>query len=357
MALLSKILDPIFGSDTSASDAAAKKYLKQATDAYGNIQAPDDKVTDAQAYTDLGGYTPGTVADPGKLSYDLSDPRLASLSSMGDSAMSGISVDPRLKQNQNNSLDALSQIVQGGGMTAQDKANMAKMQSEVAQADRGRREAIMQNMGSRGMGGSGMELLSQLQSGQAATDRASQSGLDIAGQAQARALDAIAQSGTLSGAMRDQDFGEQSKVAQAKDAINQFNTANANANSLANANMTNANSLSRANGMLTANQGNVSNQMNTNQFNANAQTDAAKYAQGNAQGIANQNTAAKNSTQALRDALPQQNFSNQMQIAGGKAGVAQGGVNYYDKQSGRTVAKDSNYLDALVKGGSEYAGS
>ncbi len=357
MAILSDILDPIFGSDTSKQDAAAQAYLKQATDAFKDIQLPENKVSDAQSYVDLGGYAPNTVQGPEKLSYDLADPRLASLTSLGDSAYSGIETDPRLKQNQDNALSSLDEIIQGGGMNAQDKANIARMQSEVGQADRGRREAIQQNMGARGMGGSGMELLSQLQSSQAATDRASQSGLDIAGLAQSRALDAIAQSGNLSGAMRDQDFGEQSKVAQAKDAIAQFNAANANSNSLANANISNQNSLNRANGMLTAGQSNVGNQMQANQFNANTMNDASRFSKGNAQGVANLNTEGANKTQSLRDALPQQNFANQMQVAAGKSGAAQGGVNYYDQQANRQIAKDSNYLDALIKGGSAYAGS
>jgi hypothetical protein len=83
-------------------------------------------------------------------------------------------------------------------------------------------------MQARGVGGSGNELLAQLQSSQAATDRQAQQGLDVAGMAQSRALQSNQQQGALGGDIRRQDFGEQSAKAQATDNINQFNVGTRN---------------------------------------------------------------------------------------------------------------------------------
>jgi len=148
--------------------------------------------------------------------------------SQQDSGMAGVSTDPRLKEAQMSALASLQGISANGGMTAEDRANLARSQTQAAQADRGRREAILQNANARGMGGSGMELLAQLDSSQAATDRQAQEGLDINGMAQKRALESMMQGGQLAGDMRNQDFGEQSDKARAQDAINQFNTGNKN---------------------------------------------------------------------------------------------------------------------------------
>jgi hypothetical protein len=81
-------------------------------------------------------------------------------------------------------------------------------------------------MAARGMGGSGMDLVAQLQASQAATEREALAGLERnAAQEQNRA-NSSAQAGGLAGNIRGQAFGENSAKAQAQDAINRFNTAN-----------------------------------------------------------------------------------------------------------------------------------
>ncbi len=373
MGLLSNVLDPIFGSDTSSQDEQAQRYLDQATGAYGNIKTPNTTITTPQDLIDLGGYTPSTVtsqnlANPDSLSYDLGDPRLVAMAQQGSSAYDSIATDPRLRGNQEDALAALAGISQGGGFNAADKANLSRIQSETSQADRGRREAILQNLGARGMGGSGMDLLAQLQSSQAATDRSSQAGLDIAAQGQQRALDAIMQSGQLSGQMQSQDFSQAAQKAAAQNAINQFNTQNTNTGNLANQSAQNQFAMNQAAGRLGAQSTNVANQMATQtgnvnrglqaqQFNAGAANTANASNSQNAQNTSNLNIANRNSAQSQRDALPQQNFQNQMAVAGGKAGVAQAGTNYYDTQANRQIQKDANYMDALIKGGAAAAGA
>jgi hypothetical protein len=140
-----------------------------------------------------------------------------------DTQLKGLRMDPALKQKQMLALERLSQ--QGReGLTLEDRAALEQVQRETAQAQRGQEEAILQNMQARGMGGAGSELAARLQASQSSADRASQSGLNIAAQAQQRALQAALSSGKLAGEMGSQEFEQKAKVASAQDLINQFNT-------------------------------------------------------------------------------------------------------------------------------------
>ena len=199
----------------------------------------------------------------------------------GDTNLNNISIDPRLADTQMDSLAALQDVVDSGGMNAQDEANLSRIQSQSATADRGRRDAIKQSMAQRGMGGSGMELLQQLQSNQAATDRQAQGGLDVAGMAQDRALSAMMQGGQLAGNIRGQEFDEQKAVFSAQDAIDKFNTGN---------------------------------QFGADRYNIGGRQNIAD------QSVQNRNTANTYNTQTL----PQQNWQNQVDYTNMKTGGMQG---------------------------------
>lgn len=367
MSLFSKILDPIFGTDTSAEDAKAEKYLHQGTEAFDKIPLPDQNPFRFEGLYDLGDYKPTSFVQPQTIDagqdveYQTVDPRLADLERVSGTAFDEVSTDPRLRNQQYQSLDALDEIIQGGGLTAADQAALNRIQTDTAQADRGRREAILQNMQSRGMGGSGMELLAQLQSSQAATDRQNQSGLDVAGMAQQRVLDAIMQSGQLAGGMRGQDFGEQAQLAQARDAISQFNAQNANANSLANANIANQMGLANAgnqfaagqynrNTALDAQKANAANSLGAQQFNAQTANAASLTNQQRKQDLANANVDLRNQQQQANSQIKQQQFENQLAVAQGKAGTSQAGVNYYQGQGDRKAKKDAAYTGAVIGG-------
>lgn len=221
------------------------------------------------------------------------------------SQMKYVNTDPRLKSQQMAALNALNEISEGGGMNMQDRANLAQIQNEAATADKGRRDALMQNMNARGMGGSGMELLSSLQSNQAATDRNMQQGLGVAGMAQNRALDSIMQSGNLAGSMRSQDFSEQSKKAEAADAINRFNTQN---------------------------------RQDVNRFNI-----------GGRQDISNQGVMNRNQNQTLNNDVLQQNYTNQMNKVG-QMGNARGlKVQMLGQNRSEDIQTDANKMASYGK--------
>jgi hypothetical protein len=300
------------------------------------------------------------------------DPRLADVALQDDTNMYGINVDPRLKDAQMGALDALGGIAESGGMTLADQANMNRLQSQVAQADKGRRDAILQNMQMRGQSGSGLELLAQLQSGQAATTDASQASMDIAGMAQDRALQAIMQGGQLGGQIRGQDFGEQSDVARAQDAINAFNAGNRTQGNQFNANTFNRGQEFNIGNSLQTQQQNIGNTMQNQQFNAGQGQSAAtgnadrgvNVATGNRnarQGLAGTNVNITNEAQKFNQFdIPQQGFQNAATKAGGQAQGAQSMADFYGKQGDRKKQEAAEVFGALVKGGtavgSAYAG-
>lgn len=139
-------------------------------------------------------------------------------------ALKNMSYGTEGKSAQLQALNQLQGIAEDGGMTSEDKANLNDVRTATGADDRGRREAITQNFRERGMGGSGMDLVAQLQGAQDSATNENKAGLDVSKMAQARALEAIQQSGQLGGQIEGQNFGEASKVAEAQDAINKFNT-------------------------------------------------------------------------------------------------------------------------------------
>lgn len=342
MSMLSSILDPIFGSDTSGEDAAAQAAIERASNMYAQTALPDLSIAKPEDYVNV-----GQVSAPTPISYSQADPRLASLSQQGPSAYNDIQVDPRLMNDQMSAIAALREVANNGGMSAADKANMARIQSNEAQADRGRREAILQNMGARGMGSSGNSLLAQLSSGQAATDRQAQQDMEIAGQAQANGLAAMLGAGNLAGSIGNQQFNQKAQVAAANDAINQFNTQNLNQNALANANIANQSAYQQAQGNLAA-----------NQFNSNQGYNAAARNADLLQNTANANTAARNqSAYDTSFTLPQQQYQNQMAKNAGVAGQAGALSSLYDNQATRKVNKDAGYMSSVLQGASIAAGA
>lgn len=208
---------------------------------------------------------------------------------LNQSEMNKISLDPRTKEAQMAALSGL-QDVADDGLTTADEAALSRIRNEENTAARGQREAILQNAQARGMGGSGLELLANLKNQQDSATRASQRDLDVAGQSQQRALQALIQSGQLGGQIQAQDFGQQAQIAGANDAIAKFNA-------------------------------DVQNQMNMANVNARNQAQAQNLE--NRQNIANQNVQLNNQQQQYNKNLAQQNFENQLKKRSGQAGIAQ----------------------------------
>ena len=156
---------------------------------------------------------------------DLENLDPSQLESLDASRMEGVSTDPRYKDAQLEALRSM-EVRSKQGMTAQDEADMFRLQQQVNTANRGRLGAIQNQMASRGMSGSGMDAAMQLQASQDAGEREALASMEKAGQIQSNKMNAAKSLGQMGGEMRGQEFGEQSAKAQAADTINRFNVAN-----------------------------------------------------------------------------------------------------------------------------------
>lgn len=217
-------------------------------------------------------------------------PELEQAINLGPSAMEDIQQDPSLRQAQLDSLSKLAEIG-NGGMSLQDQADLNKLRDQNAVAERGSREAILSNARQRGMGGSGMELAAQLANQQGSAQRAGQQSLDIAAQAQQRALNALMARGDLAGSMSARDFNQAAQIAAAKDKIAQFNAQN---------------------------------QQQVLGANVDRNNQAQKYNLGEAQRIADANTSMRNTQQAQNKQVYQDYYNNQLNRASTLSGQSAG---------------------------------
>lgn len=253
-------------------DGGAAKISRDSARALGALDVPDIELMKLELEN---------LVSAGQLS-----PEQAQAAMAERSQMENISTDPRLKQAQMQALDGLQDIANNDGLTAVDRAQLERVKGEIGQQDRGQRESIIQNANARGVGGSGLELMAQLQAQQGSAQKASQMGFDVAAQAQQNKLRALEQAGQMGGQIRGQDFDQQAQVASAQDAINKFNAANKQ-------------------------QVNLMNTDSRNQANASNLN--------NAQRIADSNTESRNQQQMSNKQLIQQDFENKYRRAGGQA--------------------------------------
>ena len=141
--------------------------------------------------------------------------------------------DSSLRDTQKQALERLKQQAQSG-LTAEDRASLNQVRGEVQRDSEAKRQQIMQTMQSRGMGGSGAELMASLQSAQGAADQAATGSDAVMAQAQQRALQALSESGRMAGDIRGQDFSVDSARAQALDERNKMLAQNSVARQSAN---------------------------------------------------------------------------------------------------------------------------
>jgi len=286
------IANSLMGSGDSGSD-----YLRQGIDQYNRVIPPTEEELKAKLQSLV--YSGDLTVEQAQ--SIMQDPSL----------LQSMSVDPTGIAAQKASLAKLQDISNQGGLTAEDLSQLSQIQSRNSQAERGSREAVLQNAQERGVSGSGLELASQLLNQQSGATRNSQEGLGVAAQAQKRALEALATSGTMGGQMNQQAFNESSTKAAAQDAINKFNTQTSNTVNMANTDSANA---------------------------ATARNLETK------QNISNQNVGLAN-TQATNDAAArQQAYANAMAKASGISGQLTGLATNTANQSANERAQLGNLL-------------
>jgi len=211
--------------DRQPNGAAQQQRIEELIKSTGGQQFLDK---DRERMTDrFAPAAPQTqFVDPSGFEFNINEDML-----LGPSALEGVQADPRAIAAQHEALNQLSQWGQGEVTDADramyDFSNLQNRQ-QADQMARGQREALMQNMAARGLGGSNAELAAALGSDQAQTQRYAtqdaQNRANMLGQVQNRALNSISQMGSLGNQVRGQSFGEGARRAEGADAFNKNNT-------------------------------------------------------------------------------------------------------------------------------------
>lgn len=301
------IIGGMYGSSQAQSDRdAAMRARQQALQLFSDVRAPSvaEQQLALQQYQSAGQLSP----------------QMEQALQLGPSAMQQVKVDPRLAQAQMSALNQLSQIGQFG-MTPAEAAALKEAQRQAMATATAQSKQIQSDFARRGMGGAGAELAARLEAAQAGADRASSSSNQVMQDARQRAMQALMQSGSLAGQMGQQQFGQQSDIARARDIINQFNTQNSQSVQSRNVGM--------------SNQAQLQNLMNQ-------------------QNMMNMNTQLSNQQQQHNKALLQQQFNNQMARAGGMAGQYQGIAQAHQGDAGRIADMWAGIGSGVGKGMGAY---
>lgn len=300
------LFSSLFGS--SGSDKA-DRLRQQAIDAFKSIKTP--QLSDLQVQLDKE-VSAGTLT-----------PEQAEAQLLNSNAFNDIKTDPSLTGAAKQALTQMQQIGTQGGMTAIDKAQLQDITNQTNQLAKSRNASVLQNAQERGVGGSGLELANTLSNEQAAADRASQAGTNVAANAQQRALQAIQAAGGLGQSLESQQYGEEAKKAETQNAIDLFNKQTGNA---------------------------------TNLYNVGTANQAQAENLANAQNIANANTGISNVNKTYNAGQNQTVFSDEMAKASGMANIYGQGAAAAEKQKQEEMGADMALLGGGLKAGGTAAG-
>jgi len=276
----------LFGSITDAFGitnwGGQEEAMQRAAEYFQGIQIPEQKLLELERLVKVGELTP----------------ELAQNILQDSTAFSDVRTDPRLKEAQYEALMGLQERA-SEGLTAADRLQLAKIKQQEDTSARGAREAIIQQSAMQGRSGGGLEQLSKMLNQQESASRQSMRDAEVAAQSQEQKMAALLSAGQLGGSMRGQEYEEQSRIAQAKDYMDQFNIAN---------------------------------QLNVQQQNVGAINKAREAELAERRKIEEQNTALKNQEILWGAQQPQQQFQNQVALASGMAGGQQGLAQMYGQQ-------------------------
>lgn len=279
------------GSAGSSANDAARRQREAALAEFANIKLPTvaDQSLSLEDYQNAGLLTPEMLEAIG----------------LGDTALAGVSTDPRLKAEQ---MQALAQIAgfASGNPTSADMAGFELARQNVGAELNAQNNKVLQDMQQRGVAGSGAELLAKLKNNQIGAQTLANQQMEEAKAMQAARMQALQQQANMASGIRSQDYNEASNLANARDAIAKYNAQNS---------------------------------QNVAATNVGARNNAQAANLQNAQNISNMNTQTANQQQQHNKGLIQQNFQNQMNLAGAKAGIQQNNANATQQQGANTAGQ------------------
>lgn len=337
------LFSSLFGSATSD---AAQKARQDALNAYNAIKTPelDALQVQLQKYVNAGTLTP----------------EAAETQLLSSNAFNAIATDPSYVGAQKQALQQLQAVATQGGLTAVDRAQLNDITNAQNQQNRSQNAATMQQAQQRGTGGSDLTAVNELINEQGAADRAANSGVSVAANAQQRALQAMQAAGNTGNALEAQTYGEAANKAQAQNAIDLYNKQALNQTNLYNTQTSNA-----AQGANLANAQAINN-ANTQTGNANAEYNAQQNQTlyndelQKAQGIAGVDMNAANAEQATKNqetgatlGLISGAVQGGAQALGGAFGGPAGAVGA-GALTGKAMASNAPTNEANLPGGGGY---
>lgn len=176
-------------SSEGAEDA--QNIVRAATDAYGNLD--ESRLDDAARRV------------------------------LGPSRLAAIQTDPTYRQAGQQALAELKNVSERGGFSLADEAGTNRLQQQTSQRAQAGRQAALEGMRRRGTLDSGDEIVAAMKGQQDATQQESQRDMDVAGQAQNRALEAIRMRAGLAGQMDASEYGKMRDAANAGDERDRYN--------------------------------------------------------------------------------------------------------------------------------------
>ncbi len=308
-AVAAPIVGGLLGNLFGGGDRAAEREMQEkALREWLSINVPDPKAQEVilQRYQSTGELSP----------------EIEQAISLGPSAMENVQGDAGLQASQMRMLDELQHEGLAGGMDLRDQAAYQTATNDANAAARGRAGAITDSFAARGQGGSGLELVAQMQNAQNANQTQANASLNAAAQSRQRALDSIMGAGQLAGRMQDSDFARKAQVARAKDAVSQFNSRN---------------------------------MQDVVTRNVNRRNEASRYNLDRRQDVANRNVGIGNQEQMYNKSLVQQDYENRLKRAAGASGQYGKMADSYGTSADRTANTWAGVGSGVGKIGAAYA--
>ena len=300
----------IIGSQqSSAARAQAQAAEQAALQNYLNINVPDpaQQAVILQQYQVTGQISPQIMQGMQQ-----------------QTQLAGMQVDPASRAAEVDALNQMRNVASSGGLDAQAQQQQAQAMSAANANEAGQQGAILQNYNARGIGGSGASLAAQLSADQSSANSTASAGMNAAAGAEQRALQAMTASSQMGSQLNAQDYGQAYNAATAQDAINKFNTQNA---------------------------------QSAAQYNTTAANQAQAANVANQQAVANANTGVSNQQEEQNKALLQQQFQNQMTLANGKSSAENGVASTANQQANTTANQWANIGSAVGQGSAALAKS
>lgn len=241
----------------------------------------------------------------------LSNPELAGLleaEQLQDSRLSGVQVDPRLRQAQMRALEEISGLAETG-MGAEDRAALNSLLRSTSGQAQAEQASVLQDANARGTLDSGATLMAELNAGQNQANRAQDEAMKVAANAMAARREALNSKANLSTTMGQNDFNQKAQIANSQDAISKFNSQN---------------------------------RQDVNAQNLNAR-----------QTIMNAATNNKNAQEMHNKGLIQQKFQNELSKAGGVSGATQNMANNYAQQGQAAAQGQAGMTSGLLNAGAQ----